>query len=52
MTWEEETLEFTESRRPRLILHEELIMSFDTRLKYLRIALNLFGIFFLVVLGP
>lgn len=27
-------------------------MSFDTRLKYLRIALNLFGFFFLVVLAP
>lgn len=27
-------------------------MSFDTRLKYLRVALNLFGFFFLVVLAP
>ncbi|SES73559.1 hypothetical protein SAMN05216412_101414 [Nitrosospira multiformis] len=27
-------------------------MSFDTRLKYLRIALNLFGFFFLIVLAP
>ena len=27
-------------------------MSFDTRLKYLRVALNLFGFFFLAVLAP
>ncbi|MCC2681424.1 MAG: hypothetical protein K0S36_988 [Nitrosospira multiformis] len=52
MTLEDEASELTEARRSRFILHEELIMSFDTRLKYLRVALNLFGFFFLVVLAP
>jgi hypothetical protein len=51
-TSEDNVSEFTESHRSRFILHEELIMSFDTRLKYLRVALNFFGFFFLAALGP